>query len=332
VFYGLAHAEAGSADLDTLLVNIVRIVTRAFRARGGRLVLLDSPPCGRLAREYYTEDPLEGWQEYASYWSFPVRSIGLLQLGFDRCYPWLPREQTLLCAVSERCAAAIERTRMNAELARLETEARRAEEEERRRIGRELHDDTAQSLLLLRLQLEMMERDAPEAWRGRLEQSREIAERAIVDLRRTIAALSPALLERLGLESALRQLAARFGKRHSAQVDVRVSASCNQLAPGAQEVVYRVAQESLQNISKHSCASKVSLRLSSADKRFRLSVCDNGSGFSPDLALGKPLSFGLAGMRDRAALLGGTLAVTSKPGQGAKVTLDLPRAAATEEN
>jgi signal transduction histidine kinase len=332
VFYGLAHAEAEACDLDTLLVNVVKIVTRAFRARGGRFVLLHSRPSGKLAREHYTESALPGWEGYAAAWSFPVRSIGLIQLGFDKRYPWLPREQTLMRAVTERCAAAVERTRMNAELARLEAEARRAEEEERRRIGRELHDDTAQSLLLLRLQLEMMQRDAPEAWRERLQQSTEITERAIVDLRRTIAALSPALLERLGLESALRQLAAKFGKRHSAEVNVRVSASCKQLAPRAQEVVYRVAQESLQNISKHSCASRVSLCLSSADKRFRLSVCDNGSGFSPDLALGKPLSFGLAGMRDRAALLGGTLAVTSKPGKGATVTLDLPRAAATEEN
>jgi signal transduction histidine kinase len=332
VFYGLADAEAEAGDLDGLLVRIVRIVTRAFRARAGRLVLLDSPASGRLAREYYTEGALPGWQEYAANWSFPVRSVGLIQLGFAKHYPWLPRERSLMCAVAERCAAAIERARMDKELARLEAEARRAEEEERRRIGRELHDDTAQSLLLLRLQLEMMQRDAPEAWRERLEQSRGIAEWAIEDLRRTIAALSPALLERLGLESALRQLAARHGKRNGAEVDVRVSRSWNTLAPGAQEVVYRVAQESLQNIAKHSCASRVSLCLSSADKRFRLSIRDNGSGFNPDLVRGKPLSFGLAGMRERAALLGGTLAVRSIPGKGATVTLKLPRAAVTGEN
>jgi signal transduction histidine kinase len=332
VFYGLADAEAAAPDLDALLVRIVKIVTRAFRARAGRLVLLDSPANGKLAREYYTENPLPGWEAYAASWSFPVRSAGLIQLGFDKSYPWLPRERTLMCAVAERCAAAIERARMDRELVRLEVEARRAEEEERRRIGRELHDDTAQSLLLLRLQLEMMQRDAPEAWRNRLDQSRGIAERAIEDLRRTIAALSPALLERLGLESALRQLAARFGKRHSAEIEVKVSPSWSRLAPGAQEVVYRVAQESLQNISKHSCANRVSLCLSSADKKFKLSVCDNGSGFNPDLALGKPLSFGLAGMRERAAALGGTLAVRSIPGKGATVTLELPREAATRGN
>ncbi|HXA52956.1 MAG TPA: sensor histidine kinase [Candidatus Acidoferrum sp.] len=328
VFYDLAYAEAKAEGLDDLLDRVVKILTRAFGARAGRVQLQDSQP----DIERYSEEPSPGWPDYVATWSFPVRSMAVIQLAFDKPYPWLPRERTMMRAVAERCAAAMERSRMNAEMVRLEAEARRAEEEERRRIGRELHDDTAQSLLLLRLQLEMMEREAPEAWRARLEQSRAITERAIEDLRRTIAALSPALLERLGLESALRQLAARFSKRHPAGVDVRVSPAWDELAPGAQEVIYRVAQESLQNIAKHSRATRVNLRLSSADKKFRLRVCDNGTGFSPELAMGKPLSFGLAGMRERAALLGGTLAVRSIPGKGATVTLELPRSAATGEN
>ena len=161
MFYGLSHAEAEAEDLEDLLTRIVKILTRAFHARAGRLVLLDSPPPRHLAREYYSEKPLPGWEGHAAYWSFPVRRMALLQFGFDKPYPWLPRERTMLQAVAERCAAAIERARLNAELARLEAETRRAEEEERRRIGRELHDDTAQSLVLLRLQLEMMQRDAP---------------------------------------------------------------------------------------------------------------------------------------------------------------------------
>jgi signal transduction histidine kinase len=327
VLYGLAQAEAEARDLDSLLVRIVKIVTRCFRARGGRLVLLDAPPSGKFARQHYTETPLSDWNAYAAAWSFPAGPLALIQLGFDKPYPWLPRERTLMCAVAERCGAAIERARMSAELARLEVEARHAEEEERRRIGRELHDDTAQSLLLLRLQLEMMQRDAPPAWRERLDQSRGIAERAIEDLRRTIAALSPALLERLGLESALRQLASRFAKRHSALVSVQISPLSDTLTAGAQEVVYRVAQESLQNISKHSRPNRVFLRLSSADKKFRLSVSDDGAGFDPRLAAGKPMSFGLAGMRERAALLGGTLEIRSKPGKGASIALELPHPA-----
>jgi signal transduction histidine kinase len=331
VFYGLAHAEAEAANLDDLLTRIVRILTAAFPARTGRLLLLDRPPEGKLAGECYCTRALEDWPGHAAYWSFPVGSLALVQLAFDKPYPWLPRERTMMRAVAARCAAAIERARVTTELARLRAEAFRAEEEERRRIGRELHDDTAQSLLLLRLQLEMMERDAPRPLRARLGQSRKIAEQAIGDLRRTIAALSPAVLERLGLASALRQLAARFEKRHAARVRVEIARRTTGLSPGAQEVVYRVAQEALQNIAKHSRATRVNIRLSSADMSFRLSVSDNGAGFDPESVPGKPLSFGLAGMRDRAALLGGTLAVRSRPGKGATVTLQLPRAA-SEEN
>lgn len=331
VFYGLAHAEAISGSLEELLGRIVRILTRAFGAKAGRLRMLDEPPT-EPAEEVYTEEPPAGWEGYRAVWSFPVRSLAVIELGFGKPYPWLPRERSMMHAVAERCAAAIERTLLNAELSRLEAEARCAEEEERRRIGRELHDETAQALLLLRLQLEMLERESGPALRERLCESRGIAERAIVELRRTIAALSPAVLERLGLESALRQLAARFGKRHPAQVDLRITPAWSEIPLGSQEVVYRVAQESLQNICKHSRATRVNLRLSSTDKSFRLRVRDNGAGFRPGVALGKPLSFGLAGMRERAALLGGSLAVRSEPGKGAVIVLELPRAAAVRGN
>jgi two-component system sensor histidine kinase UhpB len=272
-----------------------------------------------------------GW-DLPCCWSVPVRSVGLIQLGFAQLRRWLPRERNLLEAMAERCAAAVERARLNESVGRLQAEARQAEEQERRRIGRELHDDTAQSLLLLRLQLEMLERDAPPGVKARLEQSRGIAEKAIEDLRRTIAALSPAVLERLGLESALRQLAARFAKQNRAEMNVWISRSCLEIPAASQPVFYRVAQECLQNISRHSRATRVNLRLSSTDKVFRLSVGDNGAGFHAESALSKPMSFGLTGMRERAALLGGRLAVRSFQGKGATVTLELPRASTTGEN
>jgi signal transduction histidine kinase len=81
----------------------------------------------------------------------------------------------------------------------------------------------------------------------------------------------------------------------------------------------------LQNISKHSQAARVTLFLTSADKRIRLCVRDNGAGFSMESALDQPLSFGLAGMKERAALLGGALEIRSAPGRGVAVMLTLPR-------
>ena len=333
-FFGLYRAELASGDLDDLLERFVRILTRTFGAADGRFVLPERPLAGKIARPLYiqrgkpeerlvADDLLRG--RHACYWSYPLQSQALIQFGFRTAYPWLPRELALLEAVGQRCLEAIERARLNAEVRRLEAEARHTEEEERRRIGRELHDEAGQSLLLVRLQLELMERDAPEALRQRLRESRGIAERAVVELRRIVAALSPAVLERLGLESALRQLASRFGKMHAARVRVRISLPPEALPMPTQEVIYRVAQECLQNIAKHSQATNVNLSVRAADKSIRLRVSDNGAGFSTEKALAKPMSFGLAGMRERAALLGGKLMVRSAPGKGAVVALELPQ-------
>jgi signal transduction histidine kinase len=340
-FFGLYRAEREAADLDDLLRRFVGILTQAFRARAGRLLLPGEPATGKLARPLYIEhgkpeerliaDP-EMRGRYASYWSYPAGSVALIQLAFPVAYPWLPRELALLVAVAERCREAIERSRMEQEIQRLSAEARRAEEEERRRISRELHDETGQSMLTLRLQLEMMERDAPAPLRQRLGDARAIVEHTVDELRRIMAALSPAVLERLGLEAAIRQLAARFGKLQMASLRTRISVLSAGLPRETQEVIYRVAQECLQNISKHSKATHVNLSLVAADKRIRLSVADNGAGFSAETALRKPMSFGLAGMRERAALLGGTLAVRSVPGKGTTVVLELPRISARVEN
>jgi signal transduction histidine kinase len=336
-FFGLYHAQTESRDLNHLLDLLIRILTRTFGAQSGRLHLLDSPPAGKLAHPLYFRagsrdegriECVEMRGAHASYWSFPIQDVALLQLGFAKPYPWLPREQALLNAISARCHEAIERARMQTELRRLEAEARRAEEEERRRIGRDLHDETGQSLVWLRLHLEMLERKAPATMLPELAQAREVTGRAVEDLRRTIAALSPAVVERLGLAAALRHLVARFRKQHPARVDLRIQDGAQGISVEGQEVIYRVAQESLQNVLKHSGSSRVKLLLRSADMSIRLSIQDDGTGFSPSTAAAKPMSFGLAGMRDRAALLGGTLEVSSAPGKGAKILLEIPRASA----
>src|SRR5262249_50889663 len=148
------------------------------------------------------------------------------------------------------------RARLERELRNSEASRSCAEESERRRIGRDLHDEAAQSLLLLRLQLEMMQREAPPWLQPRLEQARIMAERTVGELRHAIAALSPARLERLGLERAIQQLAGRLRNTHTAEVRVRIAAKPVEIPPPAQEVIYRVAQESLNNIQKHSRATR----------------------------------------------------------------------------
>jgi signal transduction histidine kinase len=333
-FFGLYHAEAEAKDLDDLLGRLVGILARTFHAQSGRLHLLNAPLKGKIAQPLYIEHGKRDESlisspgmrgAHASYWSFPVQELALLQLGFATAYPWLPRELALLQAAGARCCEAIERANTQRELRRLEAEARRAEEEERRRIGRDLHDEAGQSLVLLRLQLELMETEAPPELRPRLAEARLTTERTVGELRRTIAALSPAVVERLGLEAALRHMASRFGKQHGVDVKLRIAMDLSGLERETQEVMYRVAQEALQNVFKHSQATKVKLLVESADKNIKLSIQDNGAGFRTELGIGKLASFGLTGMQERAALLGGRLVVRSALGKGATVVLELPQ-------
>src|SRR5262249_21785075 len=151
--------------------------------------------------------------------------------------------------------------------------SRLAEERERRRIARDLHDEAGQSMAFLRLQLEMIERELPANLRPRVAAAGELAARTMVELRRIVAALSPSVLDRLGLEPAMRQLAVRFRSVHHAELRLRL-AGCAELPRALQEVIYRAAQESLQNIARHSKASRVNLSLVPVDKRIRLRITD----------------------------------------------------------
>lgn len=320
----LSRAEVEAGDLDDLLRRLVQVLVETFEATAGWLVVMEPG----IQRRPVRARAFEAVGPYGSVWSVPFGRSAVLQIAFSKPYPWLPREEALLTAAAVHGQEALERALLEGQVRRLEMQARHAEEEERRRIGRELHDEAGQALMLLRLELEMLERSAPADLRPRLAEARELAGRTAVELRRIVAALSPAVLERLGLEAALRQLVSRFQKAHSARVRLRVRLGRRALPRPVEEVIYRVSQESLQNIAQHSQADHVNLHLHAADKRIELSVRDDGAGFCADQASGKPNGFGLRGMRERAALLGGTLAIASQPGKGTRIRLELPLAAA----
>jgi signal transduction histidine kinase len=283
----------------------------------------------------------EGWQrQFRCFWSIPLaaggRTAGVMQFGFARPYEWLPREQELLAAAAERCLMAAEKARLMEDLAQREEQVRRlaehmlhVEEMERRRISRELHDEAGQSLLCVRLQMELVEQALPpEAieLRTKLSEARDLTERTILEMRRLIAALSPAVLEQLGLGAALRQLINRFQRLQPCRVRLQLS-KMGVLPQQIEVISYRLVQECFNNIGKHSQANHVNITLASADKRLKLSVEDNGVGFNVSEALAKRESFGLSGMRERVALLGGTFHVESRtetPKRGTKISIELP--------
>jgi signal transduction histidine kinase len=259
-----------------------------------------------------------------------------MQFGFEKAYEWLPREQELLAAAAERCLLAAEKARLVEDLARREEQVRRlaehmlhVEEIERRRISRELHDEAGQSLLCIRLQIELIEQGLPEGegeWRGKLREARDLTERTILEMRRLIAALSPAVLEQLGLGAALRQLINRFQRLHACRVKLQLS-KMGVLPQQLEVISYRLVQECFNNIGKHSGATNVNISLASADGRLKLTVDDNGIGFVVEEALAKRESFGLSGMRERVALLGGKFHVESRTEgakRGTKISIELP--------
>ncbi|HRS75022.1 MAG TPA: GAF domain-containing sensor histidine kinase, partial [Anaerolineaceae bacterium] len=279
-----------------------------------------------------------GWRErFQCCWSVPLKTAatlaGVVQFGFSKHYQWLPRELDVLSLAAERCLLAAEKARLMEDLAARQAQVRElaarlveVEERERRRISGELHDEAGQSLLSIRLRLELIERGLPaghEALRQELGEIRRLTEKTIVEIRRLLSALSPAVLEQLGLAAAIRQLAGRW--RQASGIHITVRADLKRPAPKPVEVAaYRLAQEALHNAVRHSKASRINLSVVSADDALRLTVEDNGTGFCVEQALAKAGSLGLAGMRERVALLGGEFHLRSRPGHGTKISVLLP--------
>jgi signal transduction histidine kinase len=270
------------------------------------------------------------WKDqYQTVWSIPLatggRTSGVMQFGFSKTYEWLPREQELLAAAAERCLMAAEKARLMEDLAAREEQIRQlaehmlhVEEMERRRISRELHDEAGQSLLCIRLQMELLEQSLPPEhveWINKLQDARDLTERTILEMRRLIAALSPAVLEQLGLGAALRQLVNRFRRLNPIRVKLLLG-RLGRLPQQTEIIVYRLVQECFNNIAKHSAASGVNISVASADGWVRLAVEDNGVGFVVEEALARKDSFGLSGMRERVALLGGRFEIRSHPKGG----------------
>jgi signal transduction histidine kinase len=203
---------------------------------------------------------------------------------------------------------------------------------ERQRLAREIHDTLAQgfaSIVMLSEAARAQARVSPQAAMRRLEEVGDAARRSLGEARRAIWALRPEALEHGSLGRALGELAAGFGSQTGIDTQSAVTGEEDELLPDAQEALLRIAQEALANVRKHARAHRVRLTLSYLDQAILLDVRDDGSGFDPTAPApnGSGGGFGLAGMRERVAALGGTLTVESAPGQGTTVAAALPRRA-----
>jgi signal transduction histidine kinase len=206
-----------------------------------------------------------------------------------------------------------------------------ATEEERTRIASDLHDGPVQQLAILsynahraRKQLAKQDLVAADGLLDKVEQS---LESEVKVLRRLMSDLRPPILDNRGLEAALVEHVSAFERERSIMGEIQVDLS-DRLAPELETVLYRVVQESLNNVAKHSQASNVSIRVRTDEQNVHLRIRDDGVGFDTSHAdeLLREGHFGLAGMRERVGLAGGHLELRSTPGKGTTVEVMLPLA------
>jgi signal transduction histidine kinase len=195
---------------------------------------------------------------------------------------------------------------------------------ERNRLARDLHDTLAHSLAGLVVQLQAIDtllKAEPQAARSELAKARQLAHTGLQDARHAIQDLRANPIEDLGLARALEREAIDFGERAAVQVDVQVTDPQHSLSNEVAAQVLRIAQEAFHNIERHADARRVSVSLSHQNGSLSLQVADDGRGFADENVSGD--RFGLTGMRERAAMIGGQLDVTSAVGQGTVVQLTI---------
>lgn len=199
------------------------------------------------------------------------------------------------------------------------------QEGERLRVARELHDDAGQLLSSLILGLRRLEHEAtrPDDVLAHARELKQIADTAQESLHRLASDLRPAALDHLGLVPALGQLAARLSKMGGPVVQLETLGFDGRLSPAIDIALYRIAQEALTNALRHSGARRVSLVVERRQKAILMVVEDDGLGFDVEAA-SQSGRLGLAGMRERAEMLGGTLLIESSPGSGTTLVVEVP--------
>lgn len=274
--------------------------------------------------------------EFEGYLGIPIKvreeTVGVLAFYSESPRQYSQDNLAYLTSFAAQAAVALENARLfeqvRAGRERLQALSRRLVETQElrsRELSRELHDEIGQILTGLKLTLEMSMRSLPKESRARLGEAQALVHDLLSRVRELSLDLRPAMLDDLGLLPALLW----HFDRYSAQTRVRVSFKQTGLKgrrfpPELETAAYRIVQEALTNVARHAGVGQVTVRLWAGQGTLGIQIEDRGTGFDPEAALAAPTTSGLAGMRERATLLGGHLAVESAPGAGTRVTAELP--------
>jgi signal transduction histidine kinase len=281
--------------------------------------------------------------DFRACWSFPIKTrldkpVGTLALYFREPRKATAKDIALAATVTQAAAVIMShhaeaQERARAEQALRESEAHRntlrrqlaqAEEEERRRIAHELHDQIGQDMTALSLRLALLLADPRSAGiREELAAVQQLVNDADRELDGVVSELRPTILDDLGLSHALYELTQAWANTLEVPVGLDTDGfEGNRLPRDVETIIYRVAQESLNNVGRHARATEVSVSLSCSGSGVALTVRDNGRGF--DTSRPSAGTFGLAGMRERASLIGGSLVIEAAAKSGTTVRLRVP--------
>jgi signal transduction histidine kinase len=305
--------------------GIYRVVCRTNRPQRMTQAEIEAHPEWRgFGAEAGRHPPMRGWLA-APLVGRDGRNLGLIQLSDKNEGEFDSDDQAVLVQLAQLASEAIENARLleevriaHEQMQRLSRRLVDLQEEERRTIARELHDEVAQILTSLKFLVEASERTAPAASRRQVnDMTRELLDR----LRDMSLNLRPPMLDDLGLVPTLLWHFERYRAQTGITVRFHHEGVTDRLGRG-EISAFRIIQEALANVARHASVSEVMVNLWTAGQRVGIRIVDSGRGFDPSKV--RHASSGLAGMRERALLLGGSLSVESAPGFGTKVTADLP--------
>lgn len=262
--------------------------------------------------------------------------FGVLQIADGRAGRFTQSHLALVEALAGIAAIATENallfravTAQRSQLRALAGRLAEIQEQEHQQLARELHDQLGQTLTVINLSLDligqMLPVDTPQEVQHHLHDASELVEQAIHQVRSVMAELRPPVLDDYGLLAALRWYGQLFALRTGVAAEINEFGPAVRCSPAVETALFRIAQEALNNVAKHAAASKVEISLHWTPQRVRLAIADNGRGFNAAgvrQATDEP-HWGFLTMNERALAVGGTLHITSQPGAGATVYIEV---------
>ncbi|RQR34184.1 PAS domain S-box protein [Burkholderia sp. Bp9142] len=323
IFNPAAERVFGVSATEAIGAPLSRFIPERFRAAHARHVE-QFGVTGVSERQMGRQPVLSGLRGDGT--EFPIEaSISQIRDGTGKLYTVMLRD------VTERVRAENALKQSREELRELSANLQNVREEEKTRIARELHDDLGQQLTALKMDLSAVERGlagvvAPDAGvREQLGGMHRLIDSTVASVRRIAADLRPVMLDDLGLVPAIEWLANDFTRRYKITVDRDIAPVGTAFTGAGATTLFRIVQEALNNVARHSDATNVKLALKVEDGCCMLRIADNGHGAPEDAGnvRDRP-SFGLIGIRERVHMLEGTVTIDNRPGAGFTITVALP--------